>query len=106
MAQDFSEFITKLNKEPIEKQLTKLKQLVGSLSNFLERLITYYDDELGKIHYKIISLEAKDLIVNLPKPKIPPLPPPIVREKIKSVKSAIRKELKELFKEENGLDEE
>ena len=83
MAQNFSEFITKLNKEPIETQLAKIKQLVGSLTDFLEKLITYYDNELGKIHYKIISLEAKNLIINLPKPKITPSSS-IVKEKAQS----------------------
>ena len=101
MAQDFSEFITKLNKEPIEKQLAELKQLVGRLSVFLEKLIIYYDDELGKIHYKIISLEAKDSIIDLPKPKIPP-PPPINKKYDRSV---MLKELKEIIKEKKEVDE-
>lgn len=105
MAEEFADFIIKLNQEPAEEQLEKLKEIVSVLVVLIENLVKSCDVEFINIKDKIISLETKLMIINLPKidasavPSPPPPPPqkrPIENE---SVRSIIMGELKSLFKE-------
>lgn len=103
MAEEFAEFIKKLNKEPIEEQVAKLKNVVFKLVNITENFIKYYDMEHSIINNKIIKLETAQIKAKLPKIKVlatpPPPPPPQARPVGNNgVRTAIMSELKELFK--------
>ncbi len=100
MAEEFAEFINKLNKEPIEKQVAKLKHVVINMVDLIQRFIDKYSIEFEIIRNKMISLEAKTMITKLPEIKPLPIPPPQKKPIDKgSVRTAILEELKEIIKE-------
>lgn len=100
MAEGFAEFINKLNKEPIEKQVAELKHVVINMVDLIQRFINKYSIEFEIIRNKMISLEAKIMITKLPEIKPLPIPPPQKKPIDKgSVRTAILEELKEIIKE-------
>lgn len=108
MFKDFSDVIYELNKEPIEKKLAEVKQMIIKLAGLLEKLI----NELGIIHYKIISIEAKDMTTDLRDLKLenrsvgfdvsyPDVLSPSLQHRPngkEDVRSALLKELKDILK--------
>lgn len=107
MAEEFAEFINKLNREPIEDQLTKLKGVVGKMIDLIIRFVDYYTNELEIIDNKIISLETKMLTFETPDlDKLTPPPnfnPPRVVGR-ENVRVAVLGELKDIFKKhKNGV---
>ena len=112
MFKDFSDVIYELNKEPIEKQLAEVKRMIIKLANLFEKLINYFNNELVTIQYKIISIEAKDMTTDLQdlklenrsvgfdvsNPDVLPLPLQHRPNGKEDVRSALLKELKDMFK--------
>lgn len=106
MAEEFADFIIKLNQEPVEEQLEKLKEIVSVLVVLIEKLVKNCDMEFSAIKNKIISLETKKMNVKLPKIKVlaisPPPPPPQKRPiGNENLRSTIMGELKNLFDNRN-----
>jgi hypothetical protein len=106
LAEEFADFIEKLNKEPIEIQLEKLKDVINKLVDITEKFINNYTIELGIIHNKIITLDTKILKSTLPKIEViacsPPPPPPNSRPiGDENVRTDVLAEIKGLFKK-NG----
>ena len=111
MAEEFAEFIDKLNHEPIEDQLAKLKNVVGKMVDLVIKFVDNYTNELEIINNKIISLETKTIhysttpnITELERLTPPPNlnPPRVVGNG--DVRVAVLKELKDIFqKHKNGV---
>jgi len=109
MTKEFAEFINELNKEPIEKQVSELKDVISKMVVIIERFIDNYIVELEIIHNKIISLETKEMKSKLPKITVlstPTPPPPPQKRPIgnENIRKMIIGELKEVFnkKEHNN----
>ena len=59
MAEEFAEFMKKLNSKPIKQQLKELSNVVVNIINLIHDFIDSYTIELGVIHNKIITIETK-----------------------------------------------
>lgn len=106
MAEEFAEFMDKLNHEPIEDQLSELKGAVGKMVDLIIRFVDNYTNELEIIHNKIISLETKMLTSNIteldrltPPPNFNP--PRVVGNG--EVRVAVLKELKDIFQKQKDM---
>jgi len=106
MAEEFSMFMDKLNHEPIEDQVAELKGVVVNMVNLIMRFIDNYTNELEVIYDKIISLETKKLIKELPDTEkftpVPNLNPTRVVGR-ENNRQAIMSELKDIFNKRNGV---
>jgi len=106
MAEEFAEFMNKLNHEPMENQLSKLKGVVGKMVDLIIRFVDNYTNELEIIHNKTISLETKMLTSNITElDKLTPPPgfnPPRVVGRGK-VRVAFLKEVKDIFQKHKNM---
>ena len=108
MAEEFAEFMKKLNSKPIKQQLKELSNVVVNIINLIHDFIDSYTIELGVIHNKIITIETK-LINKDNKDQgkiIEPVEPVLNPSRIignENTRSAVMGELKGLFKKQNNL---
>lgn len=110
MAEEFVEFMEKLKREPIEEQLSKLKQVVSKMVVIIEKFIYNYDMELNKLYNMVTSVETKILKSELSKVEILSVSspfPPLEQRPIgdMNVRGAIMKEIKTLFKKNEESDQ-
>lgn len=107
MAEEFAEFMDKLNHEPIEEQLSELKGVLGNMVDLIIKFVDNYTDEIEIIYNKIISLETKMLTSNMTElDKLTPLPKLnpariIGREDVRGV---VLKELKDIFQKQKDME--
>ena len=108
MTEEFNKMMNTLNKKPMEIQIKGFTKILEIMVNILHKFIDNYYLELEIINNKILALETKDIIADLPRTialtPLPTPPPPQNRPVgIQSVRTAVIGELNDIFKKHRKI---